>query len=705
MRHNKYLVLLFGLTIIIAACKDLDKPEPITPVTTNDTIAKFNVDKTTCVAPCTVQFTNESTGSGTLKYDWAFGDTGKSTDTSPSHEYKSAGIYSVTLTATGNNGAKTATKEITIAPAGNKPMAAFDFSYSNNATAPSVVTFVNKSMNATKFIWTFDDNSTPENGNSPSHEYKEPGKYKVKLIAENTTGDKNEIEKEIIIKPLACFTMNCGACTSPAAVGFNGACSTSGVTYNWAFGVTSTVSTNIVNPSNVIYSSAGKYNVKLTVSKNGVTDTITMVLDIKTPAPPVAAFSYTLCNTDFPTACDIVFTDKSTGTISKRTWDFGDPNSGVSNTSSSTNPSHKYSVAGTYIVKLTVEGPGGISTSTPQTLTLKAKTFERTLTTVNEKGSSIIQTIDGGYFYTTITGKGIGYGKLDKNGALTWNGFYDEGKSLPNSILRTRGVETSDKGYIIAGTVASSINNGKVVVIKLDANGAIVWNKELGSYSNMDNLNLDYFYDLIKTSTNSYTVYMYDGLGTKATDQFTYRTVTVSESGILNYSIYSNEGNPFSPIANIFQASDGNLVLSSVNRFVHKYSGKTLAVKNETLPNETINSICQSSKGSILALTSSKVHKLTLGSLVLENTIANHGGNCIIKNSQNDLVICGNEAVRVVEKVDNDFNSKWITTASQLNKTGVDFSFIRETTDGGYILIGTLTNKTYILKIGADGKL
>jgi gliding motility-associated-like protein len=51
-----------------------------------------------------VQFTNTSTGPGTLSYAWDFGDAGSSTTTSPSHTYAQKGNYTVKLTATSSVG-------------------------------------------------------------------------------------------------------------------------------------------------------------------------------------------------------------------------------------------------------------------------------------------------------------------------------------------------------------------------------------------------------------------------------------------------------------------------------------------------------------------------------------------------------------------------------------------------------------------------
>jgi PKD repeat protein len=85
---------------------------------------------------------------------------------------------------------------------------------------------------------------------------------------------------------------------------------------------------------------------------------------------PVANF--TQACTDL--AC--TFTDASTDpdgvtTITTRAWDFGDPTS-ATNTSSETNPSHTFSAAGSFNVKLTVTDNGGNTNSKTIPVTVTA---------------------------------------------------------------------------------------------------------------------------------------------------------------------------------------------------------------------------------------------------------------------------------------------------------------------------------------------
>jgi len=108
------------------------------------------------------------------------------------------------------------------------------------------------------------------------------------------------------------------------------------------------------------YSQAGNFNVKLTVySQNGCENTYQHVVTVG--ASPVAGFTW--LNTCEGSATQ--FNDQTVATsgisIVSRTWNFGDPATGISNTSSLPNPVHTFSAPGTYLVSLVAANATGCS--------------------------------------------------------------------------------------------------------------------------------------------------------------------------------------------------------------------------------------------------------------------------------------------------------------------------------------------------------
>lgn len=123
------------------------------------------------------------------------------------------------------------------------------------------------------------------------------------------------------------------------------------ITYNWNFGdgVTATQK----NPVHA-YSTAGLYTITLFVGDNSSMDgeTIQILMTVPYPATCVAAATYlegTPSAGNFP----FTFTDASTladnSTVISAVWNFGD-----GNTSTSLNPTHTYTTAGTYNVSYTI---------------------------------------------------------------------------------------------------------------------------------------------------------------------------------------------------------------------------------------------------------------------------------------------------------------------------------------------------------------
>ena len=75
-------------------------------------VAAFSANLTLAAAPFIVEFTDTSLDKPT-SWSWNFGDGGTSTDQHPTHTYTTAGVYTVTLTATNLGGSSTYTTIVT----------------------------------------------------------------------------------------------------------------------------------------------------------------------------------------------------------------------------------------------------------------------------------------------------------------------------------------------------------------------------------------------------------------------------------------------------------------------------------------------------------------------------------------------------------------------------------------------------------------
>lgn len=171
--------------------------------------------------------------------------------------------------------------------------------------------------------------------------------------------------------PVASFTAP--SCTANAVCTFTDASSDNvAVTgWDWDFG-DDTPNGTTQNPTHT-YTTAGTYQVQLTVTDGaGLTGTVTNAVVVAPPVdtPPTAGFTYS-CN-----AGDCTFTNTSTdaapGTITSYLWDFGEPSSGVNNTSPLEDPTHAYAVTAVtpFTVTLTVTDNGGATDVETQTITV-----------------------------------------------------------------------------------------------------------------------------------------------------------------------------------------------------------------------------------------------------------------------------------------------------------------------------------------------
>ena len=251
------------------------------------------------------------------------------------------------------------------------PAPVADFSATpTSGEAPLPVAFTNLTTgDVTGYSWDFGDGNS-STATDPTHTYSSAGSYTVTLTATGAGGSDSAVCSACVTvsdppppppePPVASFTSTPASGEAPVDVNFTDT-STGDITgHSWDFGDGS--GSSVANPSHT-YTSAGTYDVSLTVTGPGGSDTFVCsgcvtVTDPPPPPPaaPVADFTVSTTSGDVPLS--VSFTNLTTGDVTGYSWDFGDGNG-----SSGTNPTHTYNAAGTYTVSLTATGPGGSDTA------------------------------------------------------------------------------------------------------------------------------------------------------------------------------------------------------------------------------------------------------------------------------------------------------------------------------------------------------
>ena len=225
------------------------------------------------------------------------------------------------------------------------------------------VQFTDQSTNnPTSWLWNFGDNTTSTNRN-PSHTYSIAGSYSVSLTATNNYGSNNKTASNYITvnplgsTPVSNFTADRTTINAGGSVQFTDQSTNNPTSWLWNFG-DNTTSTNR-NPSHT-YSIAGSYSVSLTATNNYGSNNKTASNYITVnPLGSTPVSNFTADRTTINAGGSVQFTDQSTNNPTSWLWNFGD-----NTTSTNRNPSHTYSIAGSYSVSLTATNNYGSNNKT-----------------------------------------------------------------------------------------------------------------------------------------------------------------------------------------------------------------------------------------------------------------------------------------------------------------------------------------------------
>ncbi|MGI9605871.1 MAG: PKD domain-containing protein [Acidimicrobiales bacterium] len=282
---------------------------------------------------------------------WDFGDGRSSSRSRTSHAWSTPGTYRLRLSVTNAAGSDSTFVDVRVDPAADPPVARFGQSGLETVIGEPLQ-FTDLSRNEpTSLQWTFGDGASAD-GPDVSHSWSEPGRYRVILTVGNEAGTDRKAKTVTVRLPVfapeASFNIDDSRIATGTAAQFSDTSINEPTAWRWDFGDGSSSSSQ--SPSHT-FSRAGTYVVRLTASNVGGSGSAERVIEVIDR--PTASFSATADE------LEVSFSDTSGGNPSGWAWDFGD-----GTTSSSQNPTHRFSRAGTYLVSLVVSNDVASSSTT-----------------------------------------------------------------------------------------------------------------------------------------------------------------------------------------------------------------------------------------------------------------------------------------------------------------------------------------------------
>ena len=253
------------------------------------------------------------------------------------------------------------------------PSANFDWSPAS-PTAGQEIQFTDTSTGPpTSWEWNFGDGVTSSSPN-PKHAFAVVGSHSVSLTATNA-GGANSVTKTVTVAaasvgPVPDFTWSPTSPTAGQDIQFTDTSTESPTSWEWVFG--DGVTSSSQNPKHA-FAMVGSHSVSLTATNAGGTNSVTKTVTVAAASVgPVPDFTWSPAS---PVEGQAVrFTDRSTGSPTSWSWNFGD-----GGTSTSRDPEHSFLAGGEYSVELTATNTSG-SNAVTRTVSVSAPTRPMTLT-------------------------------------------------------------------------------------------------------------------------------------------------------------------------------------------------------------------------------------------------------------------------------------------------------------------------------------
>ncbi len=323
------------------------------------------------------QFTDLSSGtSSIIAWSWNFGDSASGSNNfsnlqNPSHIFTLPGTYTVCLTIQSANGCSNTICQ-TIVMGSSNCHAEFTY-YSDTTASNNTFHFIDQSTPGagylTTWVWNFGDGQTqtvtfPGNPNV-THTYATGGAYTVclSIMGSDTTCYDTKCKTVSPGNGGGCHAQySYSVLLGSSVVSFTDLSFTnSGAIHTWVWDFGDGTQQTVTYPANpnVTHTYAGTALVHiacLTIQGDSACyDQVCDTVFVPGNGGCTANFSYT----DSTNASNLVqFFDLSQTSggapVSFWVWNFGDPASGINNTSTSQNPTHQFTAAGTYTVCLTI---------------------------------------------------------------------------------------------------------------------------------------------------------------------------------------------------------------------------------------------------------------------------------------------------------------------------------------------------------------